>query len=509
MYFAKTGFSQKNKKEVRLRGLDYQEVQRFYAAMGIEWQRMLDNECVQVLSPEESQKVFDECPERVMGSRFVHTWKQEDSCAQEAKSRWCVQGYGDPDSVALKGAGETGAPTLSQAGKMHVLSVIAGSKWRLNISDISAAFLQTPELVRERGQVYVRPPSEGLPGISANQIILLKKPVYGLDDAPMKWFRHFTSTVSKIGFTVSKLDPCIFYLRDPAQKLVGIFGLHVDDSVSGGSGAHWDHCWQQLRTILPFRKTREGEGEFVGSELWQRPDYGIEITQKKFSAGVTAIKVPQGVDDSTPAGPGLISQCRGLLGAVTWLASQSRPDLQVCASLGQQRLKGITVGGVKRLNAVVHRIHQHSDMPLVIPSIDPKRWEIAGFSDASHQNASGGGTQAGSLVTLVERGFGTAETVKWGPLLWRSHRLRRVVVSTLSGETMSLIESLGHVEWVVSLILETFVPEFNVAERERFFPRLKSWQVTDAKSVFDHLQMSNPSHGVEDRRTGLDFVVAK
>ena len=94
--------------------------------------------------------------------------------------------------------------------------------------------------MRERGQVYVRPPSEGLPGISANQIILLKKPVYGLDDAPMKWFRHFTSTVSKIGFTVSKLDPCIFYLRDPTQKLVGIFGLGNLGILDYGIIGFWD-----------------------------------------------------------------------------------------------------------------------------------------------------------------------------------------------------------------------------------------------------------------------------
>ena len=47
----------------------------------------------------------------------------------------------------------------------------------LRIADVSAAFLQTPSLDRESGQVYVRLPAEGLPGIpdGAHDVVIVDR----------------------------------------------------------------------------------------------------------------------------------------------------------------------------------------------------------------------------------------------------------------------------------------------------------------------------------------------
>ena len=68
---------------------------------------------------------------------------------------------------------------------------------------------------------------------------------------------------------------------------------------------------------------------------------------------------------------------------------------------------------------------------------------------------------------MTARGFGEGREVKWGPLIWRSHCLKRVVVSTMSSETMALTESLGHLEWIMALYLEVYHADFVLAERER------------------------------------------
>ena len=276
----------------------------------------------------------------------------------------------------------------------------------------------------------------------------------------------------------------------------------------GGKGEVWERAWKKLRQELPFRKIREGEGEFVGSHLKQLSNFAIQVSQAKFAARVKGIKIPQGVADRDQVSAGILSQARGLLGAVTWLASQSRPDLQVLSSLGQQGLSKMTYGQARRLNTLVTRVKQHADLPITIPSIPPDQWELAGFSDAALQNASGGGTQAGSVVTLVRKGFGDGQEVEWAPLLWRSHRLPRVVVSKLSGETMALLETLGYLEWMACLLLEGRNPDFRVRDREKHYSQVQTWQVIDAKSVYDHLRSNNPQSGVDDRRTALDFLVA-
>ena len=113
------------------------------------------------------------------------------------------------------------------------------------------------------------------------------------------------------------------------------------------------------------------------------------------------------------------------------------------------------------------------------------------------------------MVCIMESGVGEGKTVQFCPILWRSHRLRRVVVSTMSGETMALTESLGHQEWLLSFFFEMHDEHFDLARREDWFGKLPSWHIIDAKSVFDHMMSHNPSAGCEDRRTGLDCIVGK
>ena len=58
------------------------------------------------------------------------------------------------------------------------------------------------------------------------------------------------------------------------------------------------------------------------------------------------------------------------------------------------------------------------------------------------------------------------------------------------------------------LVLESRCPEFSVAKSEEFYIQLKTWQVMDAKSVYDHRLSNNSQSGVHDRRTAPDFIVA-
>jgi len=61
----------------------------------------------------------------------------------------------------------------------------------------------------------------------------------------------------------------------------------------------------------------------------------------------------------------------------------------------------------------------------------------------------------------------------------------------------------------MAMYLDMFHADFNLAEREKYFDRVKTWQVIDAKSVYDHLRSMNPGSGCDDRRTGLDCIVAQ
>ena len=53
-------------------------------------------------------------------------------------------------------------------------------------ADVKAAFAQSNKLSRPQGRLFVAP-CEGVP-LDEQDLIELVAPVYGLDDAPLRWF---------------------------------------------------------------------------------------------------------------------------------------------------------------------------------------------------------------------------------------------------------------------------------------------------------------------------------
>ena len=90
----------------------------------------------------------------------------------------------------------------------------------------------------------------------------------------------------------------------------------------------------------------------------------------------------------------------------------------------------------------------------------------------------------------------------WSPLIWRSHKMRRVVGSTLAAETQSLLNGLGHAEWIAAHFAEALNGHF-------FLRRFQIQCIVDATSLCDHLiSLSSPS-SVEDKLCGFDLVISR
>ena len=87
--------------------------------------------------------------------------------------------------------------------------------------------------------------------------------------------------------------------------------------------------------------------------------------------------------------------------------------------------------------------------------------------------------------------------------------MRRVVGSTLAAETQSLLNGLGHAEWIAAHFAEARFPNFDVAQRSNFLPHFQIQCIVNVKSLYDHLiSLSSPS-SVEDKRCGFDLVISR
>ena len=73
----------------------------------------------------------------------------------------------------------------------------------LSIADLKNAFCQSDSLDRSAGPLFVEP-CEGL-DLPPGSLIQLVAPVYGLNDAPLRWHRTLTAWLIKQGYRKSLL----------------------------------------------------------------------------------------------------------------------------------------------------------------------------------------------------------------------------------------------------------------------------------------------------------------
>ena len=93
---------------------------------------------------------------------------------------------------------------------------------------------------------------------------------------------------------------------------------------------------------------------------------------------------------------------------------------------------------------------------------------------------------------------------------WKSHKLKRKVVNTLSAECQSLVSGIGNLHWHRFLMLEA----------QNDYQRDQGWEaqmdkqpflaVTDSKSLYDTLSKKTcPYSQIEDKRTAIDVSILK
>ena len=118
----------------------------------------------------------------------------------------------------------------------------------------------------------------------------------------------------------------------------------------------------------------------------------------------------------------------------------------------------------------------------------------------------GGATQGGYVIGFTHKNLEVGDTCSWTPAYWKSHRLPRVVNSTLSAEAQSMSAASSMCEWL-SLVLAGV--QFGPCCAQSLWEaphRPPCMLVTDCKSLFDHLK-SPSAPSLDNRRTSIDIII--
>ena len=120
-------------------------------------------------------------------------------------------------------------------------------------------------------------------------------------------------------------------------------------------------------------------------------------------------------------------------------------------------------------------------------------------------------SQAGFLVFFFDDRMEDAEDdFPVSVIQWKSYRLKRNTVNTLSAECQALVAGIGEIHWQRFLLLEVLGYKPILTDWQELMQKIPFTAVTDSKSLYDTLTTtSNAATHIEDKRTAIDVTILK
>ena len=559
----KRGKEKQLEKELPWRLIPLDKHELFKAAEAKQWQEHLQLGALLPLSVQESEEVRKNEPDRIIGSRFAYRDKNyskrrsSPDIEWKPKARLVVAGHCDPD--IMTGALRTDSPTVSRTAVMRILQITAsrlGQDWTVAAGDVTAAFLNGDAMER---RLFLQQPKHGLPGLHPSQLIAIQKGVFGLVDSPRKWWRRFRQDIQcreikledqKVAkFVNSPLDPCVFQLMelDSAGNVkedtypLCYAAVHVDDILLAGPRSLNRLVQEQLSHCFPVEEWETDSFDFIGSHievLVFRDE--IRISQGAYvSSRLFEVEVDTKEDGLAMASAEQLADNRSLIGALSWLASQTRPDLACGVSMAQQLQSNPTVEDVRFTNSLARQALQHGDEAVVLKNLDLSKLLVTVYHDAGWGNAPPPGddpyfrlytsdeerglintgpwaskqrkakrrnskvaSQLGLLVQFTEVMAAQGEVRPASVVEWKSHACDRVCRSTFGAETMGCIEGIELGQYVKALMSSLLTGQLHRKSGEEF-PLVA---LTDCRSLYDHFHKDGLPRTPTDRRLAIDIA---
>ena len=251
--------------------------------------------------------------------------------------------------------------------------------WRAEIVDIETAYLygELEEVI------YMKLPDghDTVMGgrTEKNDCMKLVKTIYGLFQAARQFFKKLAATLTKIGFTKSIADQCLFFQRSSDGTVV--IAVYIDDTLCIGDEKKNSKFKQEIRKY--FVTKEEGEmTEYVGCEvvrknrdkLVMKQSHLIGRIRKHFNKLTSAIKKREillttgfTVQRSDEKGEIITAESQHLLrsgiGMLLYLVKFSRPDIS-------NAVKGLSKANAGATNAQFKAMLRAIKYALDIENVD-------------------------------------------------------------------------------------------------------------------------------------------
>ncbi|CAI7855374.1 unnamed protein product [Closterium sp. NIES-54] len=159
----------------------------------------------------------------IIDGMWIFRVKQQPGSPSVFKARYVARGFRQRQGADFF---QTFSPTPKMTTLWVLLHVTAQRDYELHSLDFSTAFLQGS--LHE--EIWLRRPPGFTGSFPAGTQWSLRRPVYGLRQAPREWHDTLRTTLAALGFAPSTADPSLFLRTDTSLPSFYVL-VYVDDLV--------------------------------------------------------------------------------------------------------------------------------------------------------------------------------------------------------------------------------------------------------------------------------------
>ena len=436
-------------------------------------------EAVRILSATERDDLSLVEMKNALTSHFEIEYKRDQLTGEiiRVKARLVIHG----NQVHKYDFDEIKSPTVRPAAVKLILSMLAkvgpgGKRFKERGWDIKGAFLQNnifrrSESKRGRDPSY-RDPDDILLRLPDGRLALMKSYCYGLKQASYEWYQRMHEVLTSNGFVATN-DPCVYHWWEGEDLLV--MSVHVDD-VFAIATEDW------MLDALDIALAKEFETEtckmtrhigprlsYLKMSIHHRDDGSVTVDQSLYiSRLINDWGYGRGesanneilIDEEDPgdvthplqssyttrrgdSDPIDSTWYRGVVGAINYAATMTRPDLLYAMSILAAHAANPTRLQRRMLKRVMKYLVATKDWKMTFNHDDD--WELVAWADASYASREEARSQSGYCFAL---GANNASFYA------KSQKQKLVTLSSTEAEYVALFHAVTELVYLRRLLEE-------------------------------------------------------
>jgi hypothetical protein len=373
--------------------------------------------------------------------------RDEQGAVVRHKARLVVKGYSQRQGIDYE---EVFAPVARLEAVRLLLALAAHENWEIHHMDVKSAFLNG-DLNEE---VFVLQPPGFVRTGRENQVLKLKKALYGLHQAPRAWNQKLDESLTSVGFQRCPSDPAI-YCRGNKKGDRLVVGVYVDDLIITGSSK---------QGILSFKK--EMTKMFEMSDLGVLHYYlGIEVRQQKNGVLISQSSYAKKILEK--AGMSYCNPCkipmepkiklskenvsplvdatlyRSLVGSLRYLAN-TRPDLAFSVGYVSRFMQEPHADHLAAVKHILRYVAGTSESGMFYQRGNGEELALEGYSDSDLAGDVDGRKSTTGMIFFLGR----------SPVSWQSIKQRIVAMSSCEAEYIAAATASCQAVWLSRLLTE-------------------------------------------------------